>query len=54
MDFKIIPGGPDGIAIEARFYAEDWRAVREIMEALESVEDGSIYIDEDGEIRVVK
>ena len=54
MDFKIIPGEPDGIAIEARFYAEDWEEVREIMVALESVEEGSIYIDEDGEIKVVE
>ena len=54
MDFKIIPGGGDGIAIEARFYAEDWGEVREIMEALESIEGGSISINEDGEYRVVE
>jgi hypothetical protein len=38
MDFKITPGTPDGVCIEAMFYAEDWEEVREIMEALQSIE----------------
>lgn len=39
MDFKITPGGPDGINVEVEFYVDTWDELSDLMEYLQEGED---------------
>lgn len=38
MDYKITPGGPDGITVEAKFYVDTWDELADLMSYLEEGE----------------